>query len=181
MSTARVPSGVPTGGQYAPTPRPEVDLRLVTTPAPRTPVWADLGEQWPNEHQRLAAFSEATYGYVVHPDTDPRDQVAAVRDLVSKHFDVRGRFVTLPEDDGAAASLVFDALQEDAKVSAAIERVVPLNDFETPAFASRLAGVLYDIEDLDREQRLVSHAIANDPYRGLRPAVDVEPPEPEYA
>lgn len=162
MTIARVPAGSGDGGRFAPVERPESDLSLVESPAPVMPDIDDIERRYPNRYQACDVVNEALYETASHSG-NAETQIAAAETAVLHTFDVHGRFVTLPEDDGESASYVMDALKDPAKIGDAIDQVGVLANYEARSFGNRVAGALYDIETAEREARLLERAIADSP------------------
>jgi hypothetical protein len=164
MTSARVPAGTSDGGRFAPTVRSESDLRLTADPVPAFPAPTDITAE--NRHQRAEEYAARLHAIATHPGADRHTRRMAALTALDKVADARGRFLSLPPDDGEAQSHVADALLDDAKVDAALARVGVLDEDQTHTFADRLAGALYDIEVADRDDRLAAAAIAEAPARG---------------
>lgn len=177
MSTpARVPAGVPAGGQFATEERPEPNLTLASS-RPTRPTWLDALHERPNRYQAIDLHTARLYAYATDPAVDTRDRVGAAREAVSLAFEVRGRFVSLPEDDDEATFDVLEALRDDAKVSRAVDAVGDLADYEARSFGARVAGVLADMQAAEREERVTDRALVA--ARTLaRPAAPTTPPVP---
>lgn len=152
------------GGRYASAERGKPNLTLapepVVTDADGFPDLASYERAWPNPHQRMDRLNEAYYAIAADPASVGFARERAAREAVRITASTNGRLVSLPEDDGEAESYVRDALGSDPKVAAALDRVGSLADYEARSFGARVAGALYDIEILDREERLASAASA---------------------
>lgn len=176
----RVKSGVPAGGQFAAISKSESNLtllagdpalspvvaieehrdpltsRIALGPVPDFPDRLEFARLYPNRAQRSDRINERLFAVAAHPRCPAPERIGAARLAVTDTLVFYGRFVSLPEDDGEAVSLVATALNDEDKVLEAVARVGHLEDFEARSFGNRIAGALYDIE-IDARETQTSH------------------------
>jgi hypothetical protein len=160
MTVSKVPTrhakGAPSsvGGRYAVRPKstPNLDARAFASPS----VFPDLVEfesAWPNKSDRSDRLNERYHQIAGNVTASGVDHIRAAREAVNATADLKGEFTTLPSGEVEAEGYVCDALRSDSKVLAALDAIGRLEHEEAKQFGNRLAGALYDLEVIDRDER----------------------------